>query len=84
VLASSLNMSTSTLYRKLKLLSAMSTNIFIRSIRLKRAAQLLADPHKTIAEISVQVGIADLKYFRKCFRDMYGSSPSEYRQSIDN
>jgi len=84
VLASSLNMSTSTLYRKLKLLSAMSTNIFIRSIRLKRAAQLLADPHKTIAEISVQVGIADLKYFRKCFRDMYGSSPSEYRQRIDN
>ena len=84
VLASSLNMSTSTLYRKLKLLSSMSTNVFIRSIRLKRAAQLLADPHKTIAEISVQIGIADLKYFRKCFRDMYGSSPSKYRQDIDS
>ncbi|BAX82395.1 hybrid sensor histidine kinase/response regulator transcription factor [Labilibaculum antarcticum] len=84
VLASSLNMSTSTLYRKLKLLSSMSTNVFIRSIRLKRATQLLADPHKTIAEISVQVGIADLKYFRKCFRDMYGSSPSEYRQGVDS
>ena len=84
VLASSLNMSSSTLYRKLKHLSSMSTNVFIRSIRLKRAAQLLADPHKTIAEISVQVGIADLKYFRKCFRDTYGSSPSEYRQSSEN
>ena len=84
VLASSLNMSTSTLYRKLKVLSSMSTNVFIRSIRLKRAAQLLADPHKTIAEISAQVGITDLKYFRKCFRDTYGCSPSEYRQSDDN
>ncbi|MDE5416748.1 response regulator [Labilibaculum sp. DW002] len=84
VFASSLNMSTSTLYRKLKELTTMSTNIFIRSIRLKRAAQLLADPHKSIAEISVQVGISDLKYFRKCFRDMFGSSPSEYRQSFEN
>lgn len=84
VFASSLNMSTSTLYRRLKQLTTMSTNIFIRSIRLKRAAQLLSDPNKTIAEISVQVGISDLKYFRKCFRDMFGSSPSGYREDSNN
>jgi len=83
VLASSLNMSSSTLYRKLKQLTGMSTSIFIRTIRLKRAAQLLADPQKTIAEISVQVGISDLKYFRKCFRELFGSSPSDYRQGIE-
>jgi DNA-binding response OmpR family regulator/nitrogen-specific signal transduction histidine kinase len=81
-LASALNMSDSSLYRKLKGLTNSSTAEFIRSIRIKRAAQLLADKEKTITEIAYEVGFRDVKHFRTVFQKQFGCSPSEYRQRI--
>ena len=83
-LAEKMNMSSSTLYRKIKALSGMSTNIFIRSIHLKRAAQLLKNTNKYIVEISDDIGFLDIKYFRKCFKEQFGVSPSQFRQKEEN
>ena len=55
-----------------------STNEFIRSIRLKRAAELLISGDFTISEVTYKVGFNDLKYFRKCFKIQYKMTPSEY------
>lgn len=81
-LASELNLSNSSLYRKLKGLTNSSTAEFIRSIRIKRAAQLLADREKTITEIAYEVGFNDVKHFRTVFQKQFGCSPSEYREKL--
>ncbi|MEO1451772.1 MAG: response regulator, partial [Bacteroidota bacterium] len=78
LMADALSMSASTLYRRIKALTGLTTNAFIRSIRLKRAAQLIRDSHYNISEIAYIVGFHDLKYFRKSFKNQFGLKPSEY------
>jgi DNA-binding response OmpR family regulator len=82
VLAIEMNMSNSSLYRKLKALTGNSTAEFIRSIRIKRAGQLLGDKDKTITEIAYQVGFNDVKHFRTVFQKQFGCTPSEYREKL--
>ncbi len=82
VLASEMNMSNSSLYRKLKALIGSSTAEFIRSIRIKRAAQLLADKERTITEIAYEVGFKDVKHFRTVFQKQFACTPSEYREKL--
>ncbi len=69
------------LYRKLKALTGNSANEFIRTIRLKRAAQLIKQKQHTIAEVTYEVGFNDLQYFRDCFKKQFGINPSEYSKN---
>ncbi|WP_143401904.1 two-component regulator propeller domain-containing protein [Fulvivirga sp. M361] len=71
-------MSRMQLYRKLKALTGQSANEFIRTIRLKRAAQLIEHDELTIAEVTYEVGFSDLPYFRSCFKKQFGVNPSAY------
>jgi YesN/AraC family two-component response regulator len=66
------------LYRKFNALTNMTVKEFIRSIRLKRAAQLLLEKKLTITEIAYLIGFKDLSHFRKTFHREYGMSASEY------
>ena len=69
------------LYRKLHALTDMTVKEFIRSIRLKRASQILLQEKMTISEIAFAVGFKDLSHFRKCFREMYGMNATEFKQN---
>jgi AraC-like DNA-binding protein len=63
----------------------MTVKEFIRSIRLKRSAQLLLEKKMTVTEIAYSVGFKDLSHFRKCFHREYGMSASEFiRQNYIN
>lgn len=77
-LAEGIGMSQSVLYKKLKALTNMSVNDFAKSIRLKRAAQLLLKKQFTVYEIGYMVGFADRKYFSREFKKQFGKTPSEY------
>ncbi len=68
----------SILYRKLKQLTDQSPNEFIRTVRLKRAAQLLKQQAGNISEICYQVGFTDPGYFAKCFRKQFSVTPKEF------
>lgn len=81
-LASEMHMSSSSLYRRLKGLTGYSSAEFIRSLRIKRAAQLMADKEKTITEIAYDVGFNDVKHFRVVFQKQFKCTPSEYRQKL--
>jgi signal transduction histidine kinase/ligand-binding sensor domain-containing protein/DNA-binding response OmpR family regulator len=72
------------LYRKLEALTNMTVKEFIRDIRLRRAAQLLEQNKITISEVVYAVGFRDLAHFRKCFKDVYGMSPSSYLEKVKN
>jgi signal transduction histidine kinase/ligand-binding sensor domain-containing protein/DNA-binding response OmpR family regulator len=76
--ASEVGVSRMQLYRKFNALTNMTVKEFIRSIRLKRAAQLLLEKKMSITEIAYAVGFKDLSHFRKCFHSEYGMSASEY------
>jgi signal transduction histidine kinase/DNA-binding response OmpR family regulator/Tfp pilus assembly protein PilF len=69
------------LFRKLKALTDQAPGDFIRTIRLKRAAQLMQQKFGNIAEITYEVGFNNLSYFAKCFREMFGMSPSDYMKN---
>jgi len=69
------------LYRKLKALTNQSPNEFIRTVRLKRAAQLIHLDQMTISQITYEVGFNDLQYFRDCFKKHFGVNPSDYGKS---
>jgi DNA-binding response OmpR family regulator len=79
-----IGMSRMQLHRKLKALTNQSANDFIRSIRLKRAAQILQQPGVQISEAAYLSGFNHLSYFSKCFKDQFGVLPSDYSKSITN
>lgn len=66
------------LYRKLKSLTGLSINEFIRSIRLKRAAQLLSQGNSSIKEVMFEVGFSNSSYFTRAFKEEFNCTPKEY------
>ncbi len=81
-LAESLAMSTSTLYRKVKTLTGLSTNEYIRKIKMQHAERLLLEGKYNISEVGYMVGMNSLPYFRQCFKSEFGMIPSEYLKQI--
>ncbi|MBC8185468.1 response regulator [candidate division KSB1 bacterium] len=77
--AKSLFMTRANLHRKLRALTDLSPSQFTRSIRLKRAAQLLKQHSATITEIAFDVGFSSSAYFTKCFKEQYGLTPHQYQ-----
>jgi signal transduction histidine kinase/ligand-binding sensor domain-containing protein/DNA-binding response OmpR family regulator len=67
-----------TLYRKILSITGKTPIEFIRSIRLKRAAQLLEKSGMSIAEIAYEVGFNNPKVFSKSFKEEFHVSPSQY------
>jgi YesN/AraC family two-component response regulator len=78
-LSRALFMSRVSLYKKILALTGRSPIEFIRSIRLKRAAQLLEKSQLTIAEVAYEVGFNNPKYFTKYFKMEYNVLPSHYK-----
>ena len=77
-LAKEIGVSRPVLYRKLPAITDSTPNEFIRIIRLKRAAQILAKSDYSIADVCHQTGFKTPKYFSKCFREFFNILPSEY------
>ncbi len=82
MLAEHLAVSTSTLYRKMKALTGISTNEYIRKYKMQYAEHLLLEGKYTISEISFMVGMNSIAYFRRCFKAEYGEIPSEYLKKM--
>lgn len=74
-----MNTSKSTLYKKLRMITGLSTSAFIRSIRMKSAIELLRkNPNAHVSDIAYAVGYNDPKYFSSCFKKDFGCLPTEY------
>ena len=81
-IAEQMNMSHSTLYRKIKALTSLSVNDIIKKLKLQKAEQLLLSGKHSISEISYMIGFSTPTYFRQCFKDEFGQSPTEYLKRI--
>jgi YesN/AraC family two-component response regulator len=66
------------LYRKLKATVGYSANELIRKMRIHKAAQMLLLPDSRVSQVTYDVGFNDIHYFRKCFSEEFGMTPSAY------
>ncbi len=82
-LAHEMNMSRSTLLRRVKSGTGLSASLYIRRIRLQHAKELLQVGELTVSEIAYKVGFSSSSYFTKCFREEYGYTPSEEGQQVE-
>lgn len=73
-----MNVSRMQLHRKLKALTGYSTTEFLRTQRLKLAAQLLKGGKISVSEVGYTVGFNDISYFGKCFKKEFGCAPSNF------
>lgn len=78
-LAADVAQSRSNLYRKMQQMLGITPNDFLRNVRLKRAAQLMAETHIPVNQVSMMVGFKTTRYFSQYFKSMFGVLPSEYR-----
>jgi AraC-like DNA-binding protein len=83
-LARDIAMSRASLYKKMQTILGITPTDFIRNVRLKRAAQLLADTQLSINEIASRVGFVTARNFSSQFKKMFGVTPSEYRDPPKN
>jgi signal transduction histidine kinase/ligand-binding sensor domain-containing protein/DNA-binding response OmpR family regulator len=77
-----MDISVSTLYRKVKALTDLNTIEYIRLVRLKKAAELLTEGNYRINEISYLVGFSSPSYFATSFQKQFGLSPSQFSKNL--
>jgi len=80
-LAKEMNISYAQLYRKIKFLTNMSVASFVRSIRLKRAKQIIETEKLSLKEIIYKVGFENPQSFKRAFVKEFGISPANYKKS---
>jgi YesN/AraC family two-component response regulator len=68
-------------YRKIKGLTGQTPGAFLKTIRLKRAAELLAKNSDNVNQIGYRVGFSSPSYFNKCFKEQFGVTPGQYAES---
>lgn len=78
VIADAFSMSRATFYRKMKGLTSVSPNEFIKICRLKKGAALLSQKKYSVAEVAYMVGFNSPSYFSHCFSAQFGVSPKDY------
>ena len=67
-------------YRKIKALTGETPSLFLRTIRLKRAAELLQAKSDNVTQIAYSVGFNNLSYFNKCFKGQFGITPGQFAE----
>ncbi len=73
-----IGMSHPSLYKKIKSVSGLTVNVFVRYLRLRKAAKLLINTNKTIVEVTYITGFNDVRYFREQFFKLFEMKPSDY------
>ncbi len=81
-LSRDLCMSRMTFYRKIQSLTGQKPTEFMRTIRLRRAAEMLKEGERTVTEISYATGFSSVSYFSRCFRTMFGVPPTLFGKNI--
>lgn len=79
-LAEKVNMSRSTLTRKLKAITGLTPLEYIRRVKMQHACRMLKNARTTVNEVALALGYYNRKYFTSCFKEEYGMTPSEYQK----
>ncbi len=81
-LSNTLKIGRTLFFKRVKALTGLTPADYIRTLRLRRAAELLTDEKISVAEVSYKVGIEDPHYFIKLFKQQYGITPKKYQKGL--
>lgn len=81
-IAARMGLERSQFYRKIKSLTNYAPVELIRLLRLQRGRTLLTTTDKSISEIAYETGFSAPSYFTKCYRDVYGETPTDVRNRV--
>ena len=81
-LAEAMNMSRSTLSRKIKVITGKTPLDFIKDIKMQHACRMLENKTATIEDVITALGYSDYKNFTQSFKEAFGMTPSEYQKQI--
>ena len=77
-------MNRSQFFKKMKALTNQTPTEYIREYRMNKAVEFLVKDKTPISEVNYKVGISSRSYFNKCFKELYGTSPSEFLKKKDD
>lgn len=77
-----MGMSRTRLYQKIKSISQQSIGDFIRTIRLKKAVDIMTHEDVSLTEVMYRIGIQTQSYFTKAFKKEFGKTPTQFMQEI--
>jgi len=77
-IASFTGLSRSSFFKKTKSLTGLAPVDFIREFRIQKATQLIETGETNIGQLAFNVGINDVRFFRRYFKEKYGMNPSDY------
>jgi len=81
-LCNMMGMSRTKLYQQIKNISGQSTGDFIRTLRLKKAMQIMTHEDVSLTEVMYRIGIQTQSYFTKAFKKEFGKTPTQFMQEI--
>jgi signal transduction histidine kinase/DNA-binding response OmpR family regulator len=81
-LVANLATSRTVFFKKLKSLTGLAPIDFIRDIKIRHAARLLKTGEYTVKDVAFMIGISDSKYFSRCFKSIFGMTPTEYKKEL--
>ncbi len=81
-IAARMGLGRSQFYRKIKALTNYSPVELLRNLRLKHSRELLTKTNRSISEIAYECGFSTPAYFTRCYREAFGETPTELRQSV--
>ena len=79
-LSDAMNMSRSTLTRKLKAITGRTPHDLIRYVKMQQAQKMLKDRDRSVTDVASTFGYLNRKYFTACFKEEFGITPSEYQK----
>lgn len=79
-IAQEVGMSRVHLFRKIKDLTGQSPSVYLRNIRLSKAAEIIAAGEATMSDVALAVGFENQGAFSSAFKDLFGMSPTQYKQ----
>ena len=80
IIAAQFGIGRTNFYRKVRELTGISPNDYLRKCRMERAAELLCSSELPVNDVCAQVGMPDAQYFSRVFKAYFGVSPSNYRE----
>ena len=80
IIAAQFGIGRTNFYRKVRELTGISPNDYLRKCRMERAAELLCSSELPVNDVCAQVGMPDAQYFSRVFKAYFGASPSNYRE----
>lgn len=77
-----IGMSRTSLHQKIKSITTQSISEFVRSVRLRKAVQIMTEEDVLLTEVIYRVGIQTQSYFTKAFKKEFGKTPSQFLQEL--